>query len=99
MTVPVFRFAAEAPIETIPKVTLLMLLFIKELLLFPAPRVEVLIVALPDPRPANVAFAPEPTMLQFLIVLFVGASPPGFCIHITALVVPAFEFVIVPNYY
>ena len=88
---PLFLFAALAPCEIIPNCVLLILLLIKELLLFPVPKVPVEIVEEPEPTPTNVVVLLLPTRLQFLIVLLVAAGVvpvAAVCNQITALEVP-----------
>ena len=66
-----------------------MLLFCTRLLSFRVPRVDVLIVVLPKPTPANVVVLALPETLRFLIVSFVvGSAVVTVWPQMTALDVP-----------
>ena len=71
-------------------------MLIKLLLLLTVPKLDVLIVAEPEPAPNNVCVTPLPARLQLITLLFVAASAPAVvCNQTTALVTPAFVFVMV----
>src|SRR5438477_11170060 len=79
-----------------PYCVLLMLQFWIVLLLLPVPRLDVLMVLLPEPTPNSVCVFPLPTRLTFLTVLLVAASaPPVVWSQTSAEEVPALVFVIV----
>src|SRR5437867_1346586 len=76
-----------------------MLLFIIESLLLFVPSDEMPMVDDPEPTPNNVVVLLFPTMLQFLMQLFVaGSAPPVVCNHTTALEVPELPFVMVRSW-
>src|ERR1043166_9401176 len=72
-----------------------MLQFWNVLLLFPVPRLAVLIVLLPEPTPNSVYVLPLPTRFTFFTTLLVAPSAVAVCSQITADDVPVFVFVIV----
>ena len=95
-TVPTFLAALCEPTETTPNWSWLMLLFWTRLLSFRVPRVDVLIVVLPKPTPANVVVLVLPDRLRFSIVLLVvGSAVVTVWPQMTALEVPAFVLLIV----
>ncbi len=95
-TVPKFLAALCEPTETTPNWSCLMLLFWTRLLSFRVPRVDVPIVVLPKPTPANVVVLALPDRLRFLIVsLVVGSAVVTVWPQMTALEVPALVLLIV----
>src|SRR6266851_1757848 len=65
------------------------------LLLLPVPKLEMLIVLLPDPIPTNVPVSPLPTTFRFWILLLVAPFEPRLCTHMTADAVPLLVLVMV----